>query len=297
MYEVVGINFKDTGKIYYFNCKEIDVKPGDKCVVETEDGMAFGEVVTEKKMIPKIESKEPVRKIIRKATRADFNQIARNEKKIDSANNICLNKIKDRELPIKLISVQYSFDGRKAIFYFTAETRVDFRELVKDLAHILKVRIELRQIGVRDEVKMLGGIGPCGREVCCASFLGDFEPVTIKMAKEQNLILNPAKTSGLCGRLMCCIMYEYDFYRNAMKKYPKLGSKVSSPSGTGRVIDINVFMEKVILEYEDNKRATWGLNEIKQVMSNKGLPEQDKNVNERNSKNNKQDINNKNKEE
>ncbi len=276
MYEVAGISFKEKGKVYYFSCEAIDLQPGDKCIVETEDGLAFGEVVTEIKMLPKNQFSQPLRKVVRKATKADFNQLAKNEKKVVTANNICLNKIKDRELPIKLIEVQYSFDGRKAIFYFTAEGRIDFRELVKDLAHILKVRIELRQIGVRDEVKMRGALGPCGREVCCSTFLGDFEPVTIKMAKEQNLILNPAKTSGVCGRLMCCIMYEHDFYSEAMKKYPRLGSKITTPSGTGRVIDINVFLEKIVVEFEDNKRITFGINEIKSPTVQKNENETDK---------------------
>ncbi|MBI5416387.1 stage 0 sporulation family protein [Candidatus Poribacteria bacterium] len=273
MQEVIGISFKDTGKIFYFSCAGVELQPGDKCVVDTEEGLAFGEVITEIKMLPQTESGETIRKVVRKASRADFSQIARNERKIKSATNICLNKIKDRELPIKLIRVQYGFDGRKAVFYFTAEGRVDFRELVKDLAHILKVRIELRQIGVRDEVKMLGGIGPCGREVCCSTHLSDFEPVTIKMAKEQNLILNPAKTSGLCGRLMCCIMYEYDFYRDAMKKFPKLGAKITTPAGQGKVIDINVFIEKIVVEFEEGKRVTYGLNEIKPAHQNKNSNE------------------------
>ncbi|MBI5207243.1 MAG: stage 0 sporulation family protein [Candidatus Firestonebacteria bacterium] len=276
MYEVIGIKFKDTCKIYYFNSEGLELQPGDKCVVETEEGLAFGEVATEIKMVPENQFGKPLRKVVRKATRVDFSQIARNEEKVRSATEICLNKIKDRELSIKLVGVHYSFDGRKAIFYFTAEGRVDFRELVKDLAHILKVRIELRQIGVRDEAKMLGGLGPCGREVCCSNFLEDFEPVTIKMAKEQNLILNPAKTSGLCGRLMCCLMYEHEFYRDAMKKYPKLGSKITIQGCTGKIIDINVFLEKVVVEQEDGKRLSLQLSEIKSGHNLKNIKEDKK---------------------
>lgn len=212
MTKVVGIRFKKAGKIYYFLPGGIDLKPSDSVIVETARGMEFGKVVLPLREIPAEEVVSPLKEVLRKATSEDEEQFSNNERKEKEAFQICLTKINAHKLPMKLIDVEYTFDGNKIIFSFTAEGRVDFRELVKDLAAVFRTRIELRQIGVRDEAKMLGGLGSCGRELCCASFLGDFEPVSIRMAKDQNLSLNPTKISGICGRLMCCLKYENGCY-------------------------------------------------------------------------------------
>lgn len=212
MIKVVGVRFKPAGKIYYFDPDELDIPANSDVIVETVRGLEYGKVVVSNKEVPEEEVVLPLKKVIRLATENDLNQMESNEKKEQEAKEICLKKIIEHQLPMKLIDVEYTFDGSKVIFYFTAEGRVDFRELVKDLASVFRTRIELRQIGVRDEAKMLGGIGCCGRVLCCASFLGDFEPVSIRMAKDQNLSLNPTKISGICGRLMCCLKYESDTY-------------------------------------------------------------------------------------
>jgi cell fate regulator YaaT (PSP1 superfamily) len=211
MIKVVGIRFKQAGKIYYFDPDQLELLLGDKVIVETARGIEYGEVVVSPKMISENDVVPPLKKVIRKATLEDSQQVEDNANKEKEAFQICLRKITEHQLPMKLVDVEYTFDGNKVIFSFTAEGRVDFRELVKDLAAVFRTRIELRQIGVRDEAKMLGGIGSCGRILCCASFLGDFEPVSIRMAKDQRLSLNPTKISGICGRLMCCLKYEsYD---------------------------------------------------------------------------------------
>ena len=212
MAKVVGIRFKKAGKIYFFLPGGLDLKPNDHVIVETARGMEYGKVILPLREIPPEDIVSPLKEVLRKATPEDEEAFRNNEKKEKEAFRICLNKISTHKLPMKLIDVEYTFDGNKIIFSFTAEGRVDFRELVKDLAAIFRTRIELRQIGVRDEAKMLGGLGSCGRELCCASFLGDFEPVSIRMAKDQNLSLNPAKISGICGRLMCCLKYENGCY-------------------------------------------------------------------------------------
>ncbi len=212
MAKVVGIRFKKAGKVYYFLPGGIDLKQNDNVIVETARGMEFGKVVLPLREIPVEEVVSPLKEVLRKASIADEEQFQSNEKKEKEAFQVCLAKIAAHKLPMKLIDVEYTFDGNKIIFSFTAEGRVDFRELVKDLASVFRTRIELRQIGVRDEAKMLGGLGSCGRELCCASFLGDFEPVSIRMAKDQNLSLNPTKISGICGRLMCCLKYENGCY-------------------------------------------------------------------------------------
>lgn len=212
MAKVVGVRFKKAGKIYYFLPGGIDLRPNDSVIVETARGMEFGKVVLPLREIPAEEVVSPLKEVLRKATTEDEEQFLNNERKEKEAFQICLTKINVHKLPMKLIDVEYTFDGNKIIFSFTAEGRVDFRELVKDLAAVFRTRIELRQIGVRDEAKMLGGLGSCGRELCCASFLGDFEPVSIRMAKDQNLSLNPTKISGICGRLMCCLKYENGCY-------------------------------------------------------------------------------------
>lgn len=212
MIKVVGVRFKTAGKIYYFDPGEIDVAINEDVIVETVRGLEFGQCVIGLRAIPEEDVVLPLKRVIRMATDDDKNQMRINKEKEADAKDVCMKKIVEHELPMKLIDVEYTFDGSKVIFYFTAEGRVDFRELVKDLASIFRTRIELRQIGVRDEAKMIGGIGSCGRVLCCNSFLGDFEPVSIRMAKEQNLSLNPTKISGICGRLMCCLKYESDCY-------------------------------------------------------------------------------------
>ncbi|MFZ5944518.1 MAG: PSP1 domain-containing protein [Bacillota bacterium] len=215
---VIGVRFKSAGKIYYFDPDNHEIKQDDNVIVETARGIEFGNVVVGPKEINEEEVIQPLKKVLRVAVPADIEQVKNNEQKEKEAFNACLEKISEHKLPMKLIDVEYTFDNSKIIFFFTAEGRVDFRELVKDLAAIFRTRIELRQIGVRDEAKMLGGIGACGRVLCCHSFLGEFEPVSIKMAKEQNLSLNPAKISGICGRLMCCLKYENDVYQECNKE-------------------------------------------------------------------------------
>lgn len=219
---VIGVRFKPAGKIYYFDPDTYEITANDKVIVETARGVEFGHVVVGPREINEGDIVQPLKKVLRVATKEDVEQVKINETKEKEAFNICLEKINEHNLPMKLIEVEYTFDNSKIIFFFTAEGRVDFRELVKDLASIFRTRIELRQIGVRDEAKMLGGIGACGRVLCCHSFLGDFDPVSIKMAKEQNLSLNPTKISGICGRLMCCLKYENDVYCECNKACPHL---------------------------------------------------------------------------
>lgn len=255
MVKVVGIRFKKAGKIYYFSPGTIDVQKGDNVIVETARGIEFGECVTGPKNIKEEEVISPLKAVIRKATFEDEEKHKENKLKEKEAFDICLKKIEQHKLVMKLIDVEYTFDNNKVIFYFTADGRVDFRELVKDLATIFRTRIELRQIGVRDESKMVGGLGPCGRPLCCSSFLGDFVPVSIKMAKEQNLSLNPTKISGICGRLMCCLNYEQDAYEDIRKRLPRVGSIVNTADGQGEVILNNVVKElvKVKLKTEDGE--------------------------------------------
>ncbi len=218
---VAGVRFKEAGKIYYFECTELDLQRGDKVIVETIRGIEYGVVAIGKSDINEDKLILPLKKVLRKATSEDDEIYLSNEEKEKKALDICRQKIKDHKLPMHLIDVEYTFDMAKIIFYFTAEGRIDFRELVKDLAAVFKTRIELRQIGVRDEAKMVGGIGACGRVLCCHSFLGEFQPVSIRMAKEQNLSLNPTKISGICGRLMCCLKYESQLYDNGGDKEKK----------------------------------------------------------------------------
>lgn len=217
MVEVVGVRFKRAGKIYYFSSGDLALNVNDKVIVETARGVEYGELVVAPRPVPEHEVVQPLKPVIRKATPEDERIVSANKVKEKEAFQICLKKIADHQLPMKLVDVEYTFDGNKIIFSFTAEGRVDFRELVKDLASVFRTRIELRQIGVRDEAKMLGGIGSCGRVLCCASFLGDFEPVSIRMAKDQKLSLNPTKISGICGRLMCCLKYENEAYDDESK--------------------------------------------------------------------------------
>jgi cell fate regulator YaaT (PSP1 superfamily) len=246
MITVVGIRFKKAGKIYYFDPDNLEIQKGNNVIVETARGLEFGEVVIGPREVNDDEIVQPLKKVMRSATQEDVLKDQDNKAKEKDAFNICLNKIADHGLPMKLIDVEYTFDNSKIIFYFVADGRIDFRELVKDLASIFRTRIELRQIGVRDESKFIGGLGPCGRSMCCSSFLGDFEPVSIKMAKEQNLSLNPTKISGVCGRLMCCLNYEQNTYEEIRKKMPAVGSIVKTPEdGDGEVVENSILLESV----------------------------------------------------
>ncbi|SDJ81641.1 PSP1 domain-containing protein [Natronincola ferrireducens] len=281
MVTVVGVRFKKAGKIYYFNPGEIPVEKNNCVIVETARGVEFGEVVVGPKEVSEEDIVAPLKDVIRTATEEDTRQHFENKDKEKEAFNICLEKIEFHQLDMKLIDVEYTFDNNKVIFYFTADGRVDFRELVKDLAAIFKTRIELRQIGVRDESKMLGGIGTCGKPLCCATWLGDFEPVSIKMAKEQSLSLNPTKISGICGRLFCCLKYEYDMYQEILDKLPGVGSIVLTPYGEGTVIETNVLLEKVkvkikIKNGQDNSEElkVCSINEVSKVKEKRSLKEQ-----------------------
>ena len=245
MIKVVGVRFKKAGKIYYFDPADMNIQKDTYVVVETARGIEFGECVIGIKEINENDIVAPLKSVLRIATEEDIDRHFKNKDKEKDAFNICLKKIQEHGLTMKLIDVEYTFDNNKVIFYFTADGRVDFRELVKDLATIFKTRIELRQIGVRDEAKMLGGLGPCGRPMCCSSFLGDFASVSIKMANEQNLSLNPTKISGICGRLMCCLNYEQSTYEDIRKRMPKVGSIVKTSEGTGEVFSNNIVKESV----------------------------------------------------
>ena len=245
MITVVGVRFKYAGKIYYFDPDNLDIIAGDHVIVETARGFEFGEAVIGIREVPEDDIVSPLKKVVRKATDEDKTKNEDNKAREKEAFTLCLEKISEHKLPMKLIDVEYTFDNSKIIFYFVADGRIDFRELVKDLAAIFRTRIELRQIGVRDESKMIGGLGPCGRTMCCASFLGDFEPVSIKMAKEQNLSLNPSKISGVCGRLMCCLNYEQNTYEDIRRKTPAVGSMVRTMDGKGEVVNTNTLLESV----------------------------------------------------
>ncbi len=234
MIEVIGVRFKKAGKIYYFDPGNNEIETDSYVVVETVRGIEFGKVVITNRQVDEEDVVLPLKKVIRLADEEDKRTVMENQDLADKAIEIGSQKIKEHELDMNLVEVEFTFDRNKIIFYFTADGRVDFRNLVKDLAAEFKTRIELRQIGVRDEAKMLGGIGPCGRLLCCSTFLGDFEPVSIKMAKDQNLSLNPAKISGLCGRLMCCLKYENDDYETAKRELPDMGEEITTPYGNGR---------------------------------------------------------------
>ena len=251
MYEVIQIRLREAGKISYHSASGMKFKTGDYVIVEADRGLDYGQVISDPEVILDSDVEEPLRKVIRKANPWDMHQIEKNKKKIKEVMESCTKKIHERHLPMKLIDAEFTFDRSKIMFYFTAEGRIDFRDLVKDLANVFKTRIELKQIGVRDEAKMLGGFGPCGRVLCCATFLKDFEPVTIKMAKEQNLPLNPTKISGLCGRLMCCLSYEHKTYKELMKGAPKEGDTLKTEKGPGKVIGINAIKRCSTVELED----------------------------------------------
>ncbi|MGM0603235.1 MAG: PSP1 domain-containing protein [Bacillota bacterium] len=245
MYTVVGVSFKKTGKIYYFDPGNIELETGDFVIVETARGIEYGKIVLGKKEVTEEEIVAPLKDVMRKATLKDKEKHEENQRLEEEAYDICLKKIDKHGLPMKLIDVEYTFDHNKIIFYFTADGRVDFRELVKDLARVFKTRIELRQIGVRDEAKMVGGLGPCGRPICCATFLRDFQPISIKMAKKQDLSLNPAKISGLCGRLMCCLEYESTTYKRLKEIMPDVGETVDLEIGEGEIVERNLVKKTI----------------------------------------------------
>ena len=246
------VRLRDSGQAYLYNAGGLNLKEGDYVIVEHDRGLDYGQVVLKGETPPPEQgAKEMPKKIIRLARENDLKQIEENRIKAKEAFSACVKKIAEHKLDMKLVQAEYSFDRSKIIFYFTANGRVDFRELVKDLAKIFKARIELRQIGVRDEARHFGGFGPCGRELCCARFLKDFEPVTIKMAKEEGLSLNPPKISGLCGRLMCCLSFEYETYKLLSKGLPHEGERVHTEKGKGKVLSVNVFKRKASVELED----------------------------------------------
>ncbi|WP_258361050.1 PSP1 domain-containing protein [Moorella sulfitireducens] len=262
MVTVVGVRFKKAGKIYYFDPGELELARGDHVIVETARGLEYGEIVIPPRQVAEDQVVQPLRPVVRRATAADTEQAHINRQKEKEAFTICREKIAEHGLPMKLVDVEFTFDVSKIIFYFTAEGRVDFRELVKNLAAIFRTRIELRQIGVRDEAKTLGGLGCCGRPVCCATFLGEFDPVSIRMAKEQNLSLNPTKISGLCGRLMCCLRYENEVYEEARRFFPPYGVMVQTPAGQGRVTGHNILKETVIVELPEQGTMEFPLKSI-----------------------------------
>lgn len=245
MVTVVGVRFKRAGKVYYFDPDAHEIEKGQAAIVETARGVEYGDVVVGPKQVPDDEIVPPLKKVIRVATEEDTTTHLENKKRAAEAMEVCQEKVGKHELDMKLIDVEYTFDNNKVIFYFTADGRVDFRELVKDLASVFRTRIELRQIGVRDEAKMLNGIGPCGVGLCCANWLGDFAPVSIKMAKDQNLSLNPTKISGICGRLMCCLRYEHENYVQIRKELPRKNDRIMTPEGKAVVIDPVILKESV----------------------------------------------------
>jgi cell fate regulator YaaT (PSP1 superfamily) len=255
LYDVVGVRFKKAGKIYYFDPGEISIEKDEFVIVETVRGVEFGRCVIAPKQVGENDVVLPLKKVLRIADQKDRMIVDENKQAAHEAYQVCSDKVNEHELDMKLVDVEYTFDRNKVIFYFTADGRVDFRELVKDLAAIFRTRIELRQIGVRDEAKMLGGIGPCGRMLCCSTFLGDFDPVSIKMAKDQNLSLNPTKISGLCGRLMCCLKYENDEYESAKEQLPDIGEVIDTPNGRGRVVGLNILERILQVEIKDQERV------------------------------------------
>lgn len=266
MKNIVGVRFKKIGKIYFFEPKWLELKKGDFVVVQTSQGEDIGEVIVPNRKIEEEKLSTPLKSIIRLANNKDMKHYKECKKKEKEALELCKKKIEEHGLEMTLTDVEYKFDDSKILFYFTADGRIDFRDLVKDLASIYKTRIELRQIGVRDEVKKIGGNGVCGRELCCCSFLNDFETVSIKMAKEQNISLNPAKISGNCGRLMCCLKYEEEVYSEKLKKLPKVGAIVKTADGKGEVEGIETLKEKVKVKLQDGEGYYYKKYDVKDIV-------------------------------
>ncbi len=280
MKKMIGVRFKRPGKIYFFDPGKLRMEKGDFVIVETSQGEEYGEVVISNRDIDEEKLVAPLKKVIRIATQKDRKQNEENKKKEEEAKKICIQKIKKHKLDMNLTDVEYKFDNSKIIFYFTAEGRIDFRELVKDLAAVFKTRIELRQIGVRDEVKRLGGNGICGRELCCCSFLGNFETVSIKMAKEQNISLNPSKIAGNCGRLMCCLKYEEEVYSDKLKKLPKVGAIVKTEEGTGEVCQVETLAERVKVKFTEGTDTFYKKYQANEIKIIKDAEEETEKMNE-----------------
>ena len=272
MATIIGVRFKNDGKIYYFAPGGMTFSQGDKVIVETARGLELGEVATANREVDDETIIKPLKPVVRKATEKDLRQAAENLKKRDNALKICAERIAAHKLEMKLVDAEYAFDGSKILFYFIADGRVDFRELVKDLASVFHTRIELRQIGVRDEAKMLGGIGICGQPFCCSRFLNEFQPVSIKMAKEQGLSLNPTKISGNCGRLMCCLKYEQEAYESLLKVTPKNGAVVTTPEGKGVVTEVSLLTGKLKVRLDkspDSPAVTMDRRDVKVIKDHK----------------------------
>ncbi len=265
---IIGIRFKDKGKVYSFDATDIVLKEGDMAIVDTESGSAMGVVVNGIRAIAHDKLPQNLRKVVRRASDDDLKIHKENLKTEEEAQKFCMGRVNERKLSMRLVGVESHFDKSKLVFYFTAENRVDFRELVKDLVQKYKMRIELRQIWVRSEARICGGIGMCGREICCSSFLNNFAPVSIKMAKEQNMLLNPEKISGLCGRLMCCLAYEHETYARAKKNMPKCGRSVVTPEGKGKVIRQNILEEMVVVDLGDGKEIEISVHELQRKDQN-----------------------------
>ena len=265
MAEVIGVRFRNVGKVYYFDPDGQSLDVGQRVIVETARGVECGEVAMANREVGERDLSKPLKKLIRVATKADLEQLERNAAREKQAFETCERKIAAHKLNMRLVNAEYTFDNNKILFYFTADGRVDFRELVKDLASVFRTRIELRQIGVRDEAKMLGGLGICGKPFCCSTFLGEFQPVSIKMAKEQGLSLNPTKISGTCGRLMCCLKYEQEAYEDLLRRTPRQGALVTTPDGRGFVTEVNLLtgILKVKLENSDGAARVYNKDQLK----------------------------------
>ena len=275
--DIIGVRFKRVGKIYYFSPGDEKYDIGDRVIVETARGVEMTEVVLANRQIDETELSQPLRSVIRRATPDDFRVVEENARRAVDAFEICKKKIAAHKLDMKLIEAEYTFDGTKILFYFAAEGRVDFRELVRDLASVFRMRIELRQIGVRDEAKLFGGLGICGRPLCCATFLDDFQPVSIKMAKEQNLSLNPTKISGTCGRLMCCLKYEHEAYEDLLRTTPRVDAVVHTPAGQGTVVETNLLkgILKVRLDRSPDSIKTFPKSECRPLREPRRAPSGD----------------------
>lgn len=283
MLNIVGVRFKKVGKVYHFDPAGFDIKQGDMVIVETSRGIEMGEVVVGIHEIDESAVKKPLRSVLRIATDEDMQTLAENKKKEAEAFKLCCEKIKKHGLGMKLVEVEYTFDNSKILFYFTADGRIDFRELVKELANIYRTRIELRQIGARDESKTLGSIGICGRGLCCSQFLGEFEPVSIKMAKEQGLSLNPTKISGSCGRLMCCLKFEQEAYEDLLKVTPRAGSVVETKDGIGTIEYVNLLKGQLKVKLENEREKVYkdfSVDEVKVIKRAKGERNSEKNDDE-----------------
>ncbi|MCI8343267.1 MAG: stage 0 sporulation family protein [Clostridia bacterium] len=270
MAKVVVVKFKKGCKTYYFEAGKLQLSRGQGVIVETARGIEYATVVEPEREVEEKDLISPLKPVVRIATEKDENTVKRNEERRPQAMETCKEKIRARNLEMKLIDCEFAFDGSKVVFYFTAEGRVDFRDLVKDLASVFHIRIELRQVGIRDETKMLGGIAPCGRECCCAGSMSEFQKVSIKMAKNQGLSLNPGKISGLCGRLMCCLAYENEYYAEAYKKVPKIGGSVGTPEGTATVVSVNMLKMTVKVKIEKDGALCYRDFPVDQITFRKG---------------------------